>query len=113
MIHFFGLLLSDAEVAFARDLAGRVRWARENEDEFPAPEWSPKDCLAVVLVLDKSDYLAAQSYFVDNPVSYALDRVCRGMRLSCDDRIAWLHRIKDAVERFINEVVIVLTFSSC
>jgi hypothetical protein len=52
--------LSDVEVAFARELADRVRWARENDGEFPAPEWSLEESLAVALVLDKRDYLDTQ-----------------------------------------------------
>jgi len=100
--------LSDAEVAFARHLAGHVHWARDNDDKFPLPEWSLKECLAVALVLDKRDYLATrypQNYYLaGNSVSYALDQVCRGMVLSCDDRIAWLHCIRDAIEGFTKEL---------
>jgi hypothetical protein len=98
--------LSDAEVAFARDLADRVRWTREHNDEFPAPEWSRKESLAVALVLDKRDYLDTQfphGLLASNPMSYALDHVCRGTVRKGQDRIAWLRSIRDAVEDFIDE----------
>jgi hypothetical protein len=98
--------LSDVEVALARDLADRVRWTREHDDEFPAPEWSRKESLAVALVLDKGDYLDAQyphGLLASNPVSYALDHVCRGVVRKDQDRIAWLRSIRDAVEDFIKE----------
>jgi hypothetical protein len=100
--------LSDIEIAFARDLADRLRWARKHNDEFPAPEWSRKESLAVALVLDKRDYLDTQyphGLLSSNPVSHALDYVCWGIvrRGSGQDRIAWLRSIRDAAEDFIRE----------
>jgi hypothetical protein len=98
--------LSDSEVALARDLADRVRWTREHDDQFPAPEWSRDESLAVALVLNKRDYLDAQyphGLLVSNPMSYALDQVCRGVVRTSEDRIAWLRGIRGAVEEFIEE----------
>jgi hypothetical protein len=99
--------LSDVEVAFARDLADRVRWAREHNDEFPAPEWTPAESLTVALVLGNRDYLDAQyphGLLASNPMSYALDHVCRGVVHKGQDRIAWLRQIRDAVEDFVKEL---------
>jgi hypothetical protein len=38
-----------------------------------------------------------------NPMSYALDHVCRGMVCKGQDRIAWLRTIRNVVEDFIKE----------
>jgi hypothetical protein len=96
--------LPDDDVEFARDLADRVRWTRENEDKFPPLKWQPVERLAVALVMDKRDYIETQwPDYPGSKLSRTYDFVCSGRLCSCEDRVAWLHKIRDAVEYFIEE----------
>jgi hypothetical protein len=96
--------LTEADVEFARTLAGRIRWARECNADCPSTAWPLEEQLAVALVLGNSDYISTESLCVTYPVAMAYRYVGKGRTgSSYRDLVEWINKIGDAVEDLLRE----------
>ena len=94
------IVLSDAEVAFARDLAPHVLWASKCNNDEPSPVLTLEYELAVALVLRNKEYIEGRC---GCSTSMAYSYVCKGRVREHADEVEWIDLVRDAIEGFNRE----------
>jgi hypothetical protein len=79
---------------FTADIVSRCRWAEHNGGH-PNPAWSTGERLAVALILDATEHLAAMDYTHNE----AVQRVRGGMLNPPADFGTWVRQIRQMLER--------------
>lgn len=78
---------------FAKDIAGRARWARDHGDGYPEPAWSTGERLIVALVLGSTAYIDAEGY----SRAEVLDRLAGDIGGTRADAEAWVEEVRGAL----------------
>jgi hypothetical protein len=78
---------------FAKDIAGRARWARDHGDGHPEPAWSTGEQLIVALVLGDIAYVASMGY----SRAEVLERLAGDIGGSIADAEAWIERVRETL----------------